>query len=168
LLDLPGKRLPWYGGFSTEITGNAKKSPCERTFETLRTCGWQGDDLSDLTGIDANEVEVVIEIDTYEGEERNRIKWVNQPGGGAALKNVMAPDARKAFAAKMRGQALRSKGAAPQQQSQQRPSGGGNAGGQRQGFSGQQRSQQRPQNQRDEDYSGYGRGGNNPDDDIPF
>jgi hypothetical protein len=110
ILDHPGQRITWYGGFSTEIKGQAKKSPCERTFETLRTCGWEGDDLTDLAGIDSNDVEVVLEINEYEGKESNRIKWVNSLGsGGPALKNVMPPDAKKAFAAKMRGQAIASR-----------------------------------------------------------
>lgn len=111
LVDQPGQRITWYGGFSTEINGNAKKSPCERTFETLRTCGWQGDDLSDLSGIEENEVEIVIDIEADQnGVGRNRVKWVNAPGGGGpAMKNVMPPDQKKAFAAKMKGAALASK-----------------------------------------------------------
>jgi hypothetical protein len=111
LVDQPGTYITWYGGFSNEINGNAKKSPCERTFETLRTCGWEGDDLSDLGGIESNEVELVIDIeDDQNGVPRNRVKWVNAPGGGGpAMKNVMPVDQKKAFAAKMKGAALASK-----------------------------------------------------------
>jgi len=142
ILDQAGFRITWYGSFSTEITGQAKKSPVERTFETLRVCGWSGDDVSDLTGLEQNEVEVVIEINEWEGKESNRVKWVNALGGGLALKNVMPPDAKKAFAARMKGQAIASRkklegqggGTSAGQQTQQR-NGGGN----------QQRSQQ-PQN----------------------
>jgi hypothetical protein len=32
----------------------------ERTVESLRACGWQGTDVSDFTGIDANEVDVCV------------------------------------------------------------------------------------------------------------
>jgi hypothetical protein len=32
----------------------------ERTVESLRVCGWQGTDVSDFTGVDANEVDVCI------------------------------------------------------------------------------------------------------------
>lgn len=52
---------------------------------SLRRAGWTGDDFRDLDdrggGIDANEVELDCQIDSYEGKENLRVKWVNQLGG---------------------------------------------------------------------------------------
>lgn len=114
LLDLPGQRIPYYGLFITEILGNAKRSQCDQTMEALRNCGWNTDDVSDLQGITDNEVELVIDTETNQrGESRLRVKFVNAPGSGSALKTVM-PDAQKgAFAARMKAAALASRAKAP-------------------------------------------------------
>jgi hypothetical protein len=86
-------QLTWYGYFTDETF--------DRTVESLRHCGWQGDDLSDLSGLDANEVDLVVEDETYNGETRTRVQWVNK-AGGLALRAPMAADRAKAFAASMR------------------------------------------------------------------
>lgn len=91
-----GWRITWFGFFTEKTT--------ESTIRALRTCGWQGTDLTDLTGIDTNEVLLVIENETYDGKTSPKVRWVNPLGGGLALKNPMAPDKAKAFAARMRAQ----------------------------------------------------------------
>ncbi len=107
-----GQEITWFGSFSKN-KGQGSKTPLERTIESLRVCGWEGDDLSDLTGIDANEVSLVIEHEEYEGKTQAKVKWVNRPGG-LALKAPMSVDSAKAFAAKMKGEVIAaSKGAAP-------------------------------------------------------
>jgi hypothetical protein len=57
-----GERVTWYGYF-TEKTA-------ERTLESLQYCGWEGDDVTDLTGIERNEVQIVVEHEEYEGENQ--------------------------------------------------------------------------------------------------
>lgn len=90
-----GRNITWYGYF-TEATK-------ERTIESLRYCGWKGDDLSDLSSINGEaEVSLVIEHDEYEGKTRAKVQWVNS-GGGARLAKPMNQDDAKAFAAKMKG-----------------------------------------------------------------
>lgn len=88
-----GRTIAWYG-FFTEKT-------LERTIESMRACGWTGIDLDNLAGMDANEVSIVVEHETYEGVTSARVRWVNAPGGG--LKNVMDPVKKKSFAQQMRG-----------------------------------------------------------------
>lgn len=85
--------ITWYGYF-TEATA-------DRTLESLRNCGWAGDDLTDLTGLDANEVDLVVEDEEYEGKVNAKVRWVNKPGA-FALKAPLAADKAKAFAASMR------------------------------------------------------------------
>jgi hypothetical protein len=96
-----GRSLTWYGFFGDELNGNAKKTPTEITIKALRACGWSGDDITDLKGIDSEEVELVIVVDNYQGKTSNKVKWVNKPGGGLALKERMDDKARAAFKARM-------------------------------------------------------------------
>jgi len=114
--DFAGERITWYGYFGDD-PGKGKKTPTEITVEALRNCGWQGDDLSDLRGIDANEVSLVIDHEEYQGSTQAKVKFVNRLGG-LALKAPMSPDKAKAFAARMKGKivaASKSAGQAPTQ-----------------------------------------------------
>jgi hypothetical protein len=88
------ERLTWYGYF-TEHT-------FDRTVETLRTCGWQGDDLSDLSGVEQNKVSLVVVDEDFEGKVTARVAWVNRTGGGPSVKEVLEGNEAKAFAAAMK------------------------------------------------------------------
>ncbi len=100
-----GPTITWYGYFTD--------STYERTVESLRHCGWAGDDLSDLSGIDTNEVSLVIENEEYEGKATPKVKWVNAPGGGLALKEQLSADEARSFAAQMKGRILAMKQGQP-------------------------------------------------------
>lgn len=90
-------KINWFGYFTEKSR--------ERTIESLRTAGWTGDDLTDLSELatrdDIPQVELVIENETYEGKTRAKVQWVNQPGSVHGGK-VLAPDKAKAFAAMMK------------------------------------------------------------------
>lgn len=88
-----GRTLNWYGFFTGKTV--------DRTVESLRICGWHGIDLSDLSGVDANEVQLVVEHESYEGVTTAKVRWVNALGG--MLKKPLDPIARKTFAQRMRG-----------------------------------------------------------------
>lgn len=61
----------WYGGFKTERSE-------AKTIETLRLCGWRGDDFEDLSTIDGTaQVSVVCEEDEYQGQRSVRVRWLN-------------------------------------------------------------------------------------------
>lgn len=85
--------LTWYGYFTD--------GAIEKTIESLRNCGWQGDDLSQLDGLGANEVDIVVEDETYEGKTTARVQWVNKVGA-LAIKTPLTPDRAKSFAAAMK------------------------------------------------------------------
>lgn len=87
------KSITWFGYF-TENTW-------ERTIESLRYCGWKGEDLSDLSGLDANEVDLVIEDEEYQGNTYAKVQWVNRRGG-LALKAPLTVERAKSFAASMK------------------------------------------------------------------
>lgn len=82
--------------------------------ERLRAMGWIGDDLSDLTGIDQNEVDVEVKYEMYDGKERMRVQILTG-GGRVVLQNTMDDKGKKAFAAKFKGLAAASRSAAGKQ-----------------------------------------------------
>lgn len=91
------ERAAYYGTFG--------EKSLEITIKALRACGWKGVDLSDLSGIDANEVNLVIEHEEYpqgSGNFSAKVKWVND-GAGGLLKNVMGDAEKMSFAQRMRG-----------------------------------------------------------------
>jgi len=100
LLDLPGEEITYYG-FFTE-----KGLPI--TVKAMRACGWQGADLTDLTGLDSNEVTLVIEEEEYppgSDEFAMKVKWVNS-GGGLVMNKTLDEGGVKSFAARMLGAIL--------------------------------------------------------------
>lgn len=88
--DIPA--ITWFGFFTDKTW--------ERTIESMRICGWTGSDLTKIEGLDANEVELVIEDEEHEGRVRPKVRWVNKPGG-IAIKAPLSGDKAKAFAAVM-------------------------------------------------------------------
>ena len=97
-----GERITWYGYFT--------QGTFARTVESLRHTGWQGDDLADLSTVGSKECSIVLDWESYEGRDSLRVKWVNAGGGGMALKRRMDDAARRAFAAKVRGQVVATTG----------------------------------------------------------
>lgn len=95
-----GKKLTWRGFFTENTT--------ERTLDSLRYCGWSCDNLAALTGMGSADVDIVVEEEMYEGKLRDKVQWVNKPAS-LSMKGAMDPAAAAAFAAKMRGAALRHK-----------------------------------------------------------
>jgi hypothetical protein len=171
-----GHTITWYG-FFTDTVDRGGKTLAERTIDSLRACGcaFPRGNLGDLTGLDANEIVLVIEHEDDVDEHgqvrgaRARVRFVNAPGAGLALGTRMDEGARRAFAMKMRGLVLSTGGAqapANAQQAQrpvtqqQRPA----AQAQRPAPA-QQRTQQRPQPTPDPD-DGFSDPG--AADDIPF
>lgn len=103
--DYRGERITWFGFFSDKTY--------ERTLEALRHCGWQGDDLRDLTGIDQNEVELDCSNETDpKGNVRLRVQWVNKPGG-MRLKQPMTDAQSADFAERMKAKVIAHRQAAP-------------------------------------------------------
>jgi len=94
LEELEGYRITWYGHFTDKSW--------KRTVESLRLCGWEGEDLQDLTGLDGNEVAVVVNHETFEGNTHARVSWVNDPNRGVNIKSPLDGDGARQFAARMR------------------------------------------------------------------
>jgi hypothetical protein len=109
LVEPAGWRIGWYGYFSEKTE--------ESTLKGLFACGWDGEDIRVLNGIDQNEVELVVDIEENEdkngqrlGTFRNRVRWVNPVGDATMLLNKTMDDATAAqFATAMRGRAAQLK-----------------------------------------------------------
>lgn len=86
--------ITWFGYFTD--------GTWQRTLDSLRYMGWQGDDLGVLDGLDTNEVELVLDEETYQGKTRVKVQWVNRLQA-LALKAPMDPAQRQSFAQRMRG-----------------------------------------------------------------
>src|ERR1017187_5857158 len=67
------------------------------SFDRLKACGWVGPDVSDLTGVDTNEIDVEVRHEPYEGEMKTKVQIMS--GGGRF--NTAKPVEAKAFAAKV-------------------------------------------------------------------
>jgi hypothetical protein len=84
--------ITWYGFFTDDTW--------ERTIESMRHMGWTGTDLEKIEGLNAKEVELVLEEDEYQGKTQWKVAWVNRLG--VNLKAPLSPDKRKTLAATMR------------------------------------------------------------------
>lgn len=85
--------LAWRGYFTEKTT--------ERTIESLRFMGFEGDDLTNLVGLDTLEVDLVVEDEEYEGKTYERVQFINKPRG-PAVKKPLEGQKLGAFAAQMK------------------------------------------------------------------
>lgn len=92
-----GQKITWWGYFATEK--NAK-----RTIESLRYCGFKGDDLSTVGDQELDQrVSLTVEHDEYDGKVRAKVAWVNGLGGGGfKVEKPMAGDELRKFAASLK------------------------------------------------------------------
>lgn len=127
-----GGRMLSYFGMFTELKPGNKTSAYDITMGALRNIGWTGDDLSELpdlaaAGHLANTVWLVVEHEEWEETTREKIKWVNRPGGGGMKpKKPMDASQLKVFAAAMKSKIRGSNAAAtPTKPTQQPPRNGG-------------------------------------------
>jgi hypothetical protein len=76
----------------------------EYTMKAIRTAGFEGDDLSDLSSLTNEPPEVVLVIgpEEYQGKITRKVKFINS-SGGLALKDALQGDDLTAFARKMKG-----------------------------------------------------------------
>jgi hypothetical protein len=99
-----GTSLTWYGFFTDKTRAG--------TIRALRTLGWAGDDLSDLSSV-RGEAPCTIQTEPdLEGVVRARVRFIG--GGTIAMKTTMSDDQKKAFAASMKAFASTIKADAPE------------------------------------------------------
>ncbi len=70
------------------------------TVEKMRALGWKGVDLDDLSTLGTEEADIVVKQETYNGETKLKVAFVNKIG--ATVVSSLDADKRKAFAQRMR------------------------------------------------------------------
>jgi hypothetical protein len=76
--------------FSTEA--NSKIS-----FDNLRNCGWNDVLDGSWTGIGSKIVELVLDNEVYEGKERLKVKFINDPANPRGSAQALDESGKKAF-----------------------------------------------------------------------
>lgn len=84
---------------STFLYFSEKAAPF--AIERLRACGWRGNDVTNLDGIDANEVVLQVKYETYEGEQKMKVE-IKANGGRVTLDRPLDDKAKRQFAARMK------------------------------------------------------------------
>ena len=110
--ELQGEEITCYRYFTEKSV--------EYTMADLRTCGWIGDDLADLSSIDEGDADLTIVLVNEDFKKNDgtvetniKVKSIYAAGGAAMLNAPMDETARKSFAAKMRGAAVASRQGKP-------------------------------------------------------
>lgn len=86
-----GEVCTWYGFFTD--------AAFERTIESLRHLGWQGDDLTKLETIGSQTASAVFEVEEdRDGTQRTRVAFINA-ALDVAMRQRMEPEAAARFAA---------------------------------------------------------------------
>ena len=109
--DPSGNRLTWYGYFTESAWGTTERA--------LQALGWDPAE-NDYRFMDLHETALLVdrhanivveaEVNQETGEVRNRVRWVNKPGDGLALKERMTPEDAASFSASIRQRLIASRG----------------------------------------------------------
>lgn len=99
-----GQKITSFLYFSS-TAGRSGKTVAERSIESLRACGFTGDDIDKFAEQTPDiECQIVVEHETYQGKTTAKVKWVNQAGGGGFVfeKPLDSTSLRK-FSAQFKG-----------------------------------------------------------------
>lgn len=95
-------------GKSTLYFGSLSEKAREYTVAALRTLGWKGVDFSDFVpggpGVAAlpNGVSIVVEEEVRDGKIRDKVRWVNELGGGGLkAEGALTAEEAKALTAEL-------------------------------------------------------------------
>lgn len=117
--DSKGRTDTWFASLS-EDASRSGKAFYEFTIDSLRACGWTGNDLAEVpvlaaAGQLAGEVVLVRTHRHKDGKVNTLVKYVNRIGGGGVnLKDkAMADDEVAAFAKRMKAKVAAAGGARP-------------------------------------------------------
>lgn len=76
-----GQKITAFLYFS-DTAGKSGKTVFERSLESLRVCGFTGDDIDKFADQTPDiECSIVVEHETYQGKTTAKVKWINQAGG---------------------------------------------------------------------------------------
>lgn len=113
--DYEGSHRRWHGMFTDD-------DKIERTLDSMRACGWTGDDITELSTIGSKECVLVCEDEFYNGKTYAKIIFVNGTGR-LEVRTPLAGGRLKSFAAKMKSKigGTKAPAGAAKQQRQREP-----------------------------------------------
>jgi hypothetical protein len=79
----------WFGNTSSE---KARKI----TEKAMLACGWDGYDSDPYVGLDTKDVSLTFGVDTYNGEDKKKILWVNDPDFAPSSRPQLSASEREA------------------------------------------------------------------------
>ncbi len=88
-------------GRSLSVFLNFSENAAQYSIDKLRACGWSGEDLTNLIGLDKNEVDVNVKYESYNGEQKMKVD-IFSGGGRVKLESPMDDKQKRAFAARMK------------------------------------------------------------------
>jgi len=101
-----GQKITAFLHFNDELKPGKKMSQMDRSLESLRICGFTGNDIDQFFGQQPqNEVSLTIAHEEYQGKVSAKVKWINKPGGGGGIvleKRLQGADLRK-LSARLKG-----------------------------------------------------------------
>jgi hypothetical protein len=71
------------------------------SLERLKACGWAGDNVTDLAGIDKNEIDIQVKYEEWNGQPKLRVEILTGSGGKVQLADQMDDKTKRAFGARM-------------------------------------------------------------------
>ena len=99
-----GQKISSFLYFSSSA-GKSGKTVAERSIESLRACGFTGDDIDKFSDQAPDiECQIVVEHETYQGKTVAKVKWINKAGGGGfTFEKPLAPSELRKFSAQFKG-----------------------------------------------------------------
>lgn len=101
-------------GRGVTLVGYLSERAAPITLRQMRDMGWQGDNLTDTTGLGDTEVSITVKYEAYDGKPRMKVAvWPLSGGGMLQAKNPIQGAALDALNKRLKGHILQSKQGKP-------------------------------------------------------
>lgn len=105
-----GQRITAFLYFGSKAGAKSGKTGMERSLESLRICGFTGDDLDKFSDQHPDqEVSITVVHDTYQDEKTGesktnaKVAWINSPMRGFVLKEALPQTELRRYSAQLKG-----------------------------------------------------------------
>ena len=97
-----GQKITAFLYFS-DTAGKSGKTTAERSIESLRACGFTGDDIDKFADQSPDiEVQIVVEHETYQGKVRAKVAWINAASRGFTFEKPLETSSLRKFSAQLK------------------------------------------------------------------
>jgi len=86
-----------------DTVSKSGKSTAERSIESLRACGFTGDDIDKFSDQNPDiEVQIVVEHETYQGKTRAKVAWINAASRGFTFEKPLDTRSLRKYSAQFK------------------------------------------------------------------